>query len=222
MRAGCDEIQESLQEKSLAAQAMLASLCAVAALLLPPTEGPARSAMSRRVALQQAAGAALLTGVAMPANADDFSRMGGLLEPFIDTSRGYKLYKPSGWNQFDADPGVYDVKFQDIIETETTVQVSSSPVQTATSVSALGELEEVGAKFAKSRSAELLKSSSREADGSLVYTFELQGDTYHELLALSINRGKLFRVSTVTSNKKWSKREQLYKNIVASFVPKGF
>jgi len=29
-------------------------------------------------------------------------------------------------------------------------------------------------------------------------------------------------VSTVTSNKKWPKREALYKNIVASFVPKGF
>ena len=62
------------------------------------------------------------------------------LEPFIDTQRGYKLYKPSGWNQFAEDPGVsIDIKFQDIIETETTVQVSSSPVSTATSVTALGE-----------------------------------------------------------------------------------
>ena len=29
---------------------------------------------------------------------------------------------------------------------------------------------------------------------------------YHELLALCINKGKLFRVTTVTSNKKWNKR----------------
>ena len=41
--------------------------------------------------------------------------MGGLLEPFIDTQKGYKLYVPAGWNKFDADPGVYDIKFQDII-----------------------------------------------------------------------------------------------------------
>ena len=45
---------------------------------------------------------------------------------------------------------------------------------------------------------------------------------YHELLALTINRGKLFRVSTVTSNKKWNKRKELYKNVVNSFVPKGY
>ncbi len=148
--------------------------------------------------------------------------MGGLLEPFIDTQKGYKLYSPTGWNKFDADPGVYDVKFQDIIEPETTVQVSTSPVATATSISALGDLPTVGAKFAKSRSAELVNAAEREVEGSLVYTFELKGELYHELLALCINRGKLYRVTTVTSNKKWAKRQELYRNIVASFVPKGF
>ncbi len=122
--------------------------------------------------------------------------MGGLLEPYIDTQKGYKLYKPAGWNQFDADPGVYDIKFQDIIESETTVQVSSSPVQTATSITALGELDAVGEKFAKSRNAKLVSASQREADGSLVYTYELQGDVYHELLALSINRTSRTRTGT--------------------------
>lgn len=117
---------------------------------------------------------------------------------------------------------MYDIKFADIIEPETIVQVSSSAVATATSVSALGELEAVGQKFATSRSAKLLSAKSREADGSLVYTFELQGDLYHELLSLTINRGKLFRLNSVTSNKKWAKREDLYKNIHLSFVPKGF
>jgi len=163
--------------------------------------------------------------VAQPAFAEDapaFTRMGGLLEPYIDVQRGYKLYKPAGWNQFDADPGVYDIKFQDIIEPETTVQVSSSPVSSATSISALGDLDAVGAKFAKSRSADLVSAASRDADGSLVYTFELKGEQFHEFLVLTINRGKLFRLSTVTSNKKWQKREALYKNVAASFVPKGF
>ena len=148
--------------------------------------------------------------------------MGGLLEPIIDTAKGYKLYKPAGWNQFDADPGVYDVKFQDIIESETTVQVSSSPVQTATSISALGELDEVGRKMATSRDAELVRASTRDADGSLVYTFELRGPMYHELLLLTINRGKLFRLSAVTSNKKWAQREKLYQNVANSFVPRGY
>merc|ERR1711937_393848 len=112
------------------------------------------------------------------------SKLGGLLEPYIDTQRGYKLYKPAGWNQFDADPGVYDVKFQDIIEPETTVQVSTSPVATATSISALGGLAAVAAKFAKSRSAELINAIERDVEESKLYVFELQGEAVHELLAL--------------------------------------
>ena len=139
------------------------------------------------------AAAATAFGIRGANAAEQPSKMGGLLEPFIDVQRGYKLYKPSGWSQvregcpfqiarapfpsiqhlrplagrwraqFEADPGVYDIKFQDIIEQETTVQVSSSPVSTATSVSALGELDAVGAKFSKSRNAELVSASSRDA-----------------------------------------------------------
>ena len=266
---------------------MLALTLAVGALLLPAQPGapPAAAAVSRRMAFQVAsAAAATAFGIRGANAAEQPSKMGGLLEPFIDVQRGYKLYKPSGWSQvregcpfqiarapfpsiqhlrplagrwraqFEADPGVYDIKFQDIIEPETTVQVdsddaagpgpsmsprplltgadqrqsltlsqvSSSPVQTATSISALGDLQTVGTKFATSRNAKLISSNERDSDGSLVYTFELEGDMYHELLALSINRGKLYRLTTVTSNKKWKKREELYKNIVLSFVPKGF
>merc|ERR1719440_2318782 len=172
----------------------------------------------------QSGGAALAAlGLTAGASAEEkaFSKMGGLLEPFVDIQKGYKLYKPTGWTQYDQDPGVYDVKFADIIEPFETVVVSSSPVSTATSVSALGDLDAVGAKFAKSRNSELVRATERTADGSLVYTLELKGEVYHELLALSINRGKLFRVSAVASNKRWPKRSELYNNIMLSFVPSG-
>ena len=46
---------------------------------------------------------------------------------------------------------------------------------TATSITALGDLNEVGAKFAKSRSAELVSSSEREVEGSTVFQYELKG-----------------------------------------------
>ena len=173
--------------------------------------------------LQQGAAAAALSFLPAAAFADEGpSRMGGLLEPMIDTAKGYKIYKPAGWNMFDADPGVYDVKFQDIIESETTMQVATSPVATATSISALGDLDAVATKFAKTRSAEVVSATSRTVGDSLVYQVELKGEKYHELLALCINRGKLYRVSCVTGNKKWDKRKDLYKNIVLSFVPQGF
>jgi len=178
---------------------------------------------SRRLVIAGAVPAAVLALGSRGADAEEaFSRMGGLLEPFIDVKKGYKLYKPSNWNQFDTDPGVYDVKFQDIIEPFETVQVSSSPVTTATSISSLGDLQAVGAKISKSRNAELVSASQRDSDGSLVYIIELEGDTYHELLALCINRNKLYRVSTVASNKRWPKRAELYRNVIASFVPRGY
>jgi len=179
--------------------------------------------VSRRQQLSVAAAGVLSVLSVQTAAADEtFSKMGGALEPYIDVQKGYKLYRPTAWNQFDTDPGVYDVKFQDVINSFETVQVSSSPVTTATSISALGDIASVAAKFAKSRNAALVSSSERDADGSLLYSMELQGDMYHEYLALTINRGKLFRLSTVTSNKRWPKRQELYKNVVLSFVPKGF
>jgi len=187
---------------------------------------PAAAPQTRRQLIQTAAAAAAAAaagGVAPAlAGGDTFNRMSGVLEPFTDVQKGFKLYKPVAWNQFEADPGVYDMKWVDLIEPFETVQVSTSPVSTATSISALGELDEVGAKFAKSRDAQLVSSKSRDADGSLAYTFELKGDAYHEYLLLTINRGKLYRLSTVASNKRWSKREEMYKNVVLSFVPKGF
>ena len=150
------------------------------------------------------------------------NRMGGMLEPYVDGPKGFKLYAPSGWNKFDADPGVYDAKWQDIIEPFETVQISSSPVQTATSIDALGSLGEVANKFAKARDSKLLGADERMVDGSLVYLMEMQGEQYHEMLSLAINKGKLYRLSTVATNKRWPKRQEIYKNIMLSFSPKGF
>lgn len=89
-------------------------------------------------------------------------------------------------------------------------------------LSALGDLSTVGEKFAKSRSAQLVNAIERDVDGSLLFAYEFKGELYHELLALCINRGKLYRLTATTSNKKWPKRADLYKNIIASFVPKGY
>ena len=124
--------------------------------------------------------------------------------------------------QFDVDPGVYDVKFQDLIEPFETVQVSTSPVATATSVDALGEVAAVAEKFAKGRDAEVVKAKARNVGDVLTYEIELKGPVYHELLLLCINRGKLFRLSCNSKNTRWDKRKELYKNVALSFVPQGF
>ena len=43
---------------------------------------------------------------------------------------------------------------------------------------------------------------------ALFATPAVEGEMYHELLGLCINRGKLYRVTAVTSNKKWGKRKR--------------
>ena len=235
-----------------------------AALRLPVMLRQSEPALSRRSFGAQAASglAALALGSTAANAAEEASRMGGTLEPYIDAPRGFKLLKPSGWNkvpspplhcpfrglhpeasvawrkredvshprltppplpaQFDVDPGVYDVKFQDLIEPFETVQVSTSPVATATSVDALGEVVAVAEKFAKGREAEVIKAKARNVGEVLTYEIELKGPMYHELLLLCINRGKLYRLSCTSKNARWDKRKELYKNVALSFVPQGF
>lgn len=86
------------------------------------------------------------------------SRMGGLLEPFKDINKGFQLFKPKGWNQFDAAPGEYDIKWEDLVEKSEMVMVGSNPVKTATSVKALGPIEKVGEKLAAKKKATLVST----------------------------------------------------------------
>ena len=198
-----------MARRLLVSMLMMAHTLALQLPQLPTMPASLESAVSRRWLVQSsglAAAAAALGALPNAVSAADApppqpSRMGGLLEPYSDVQRGFKLYKPANWNkaracmpvpsgrvrpaassvcahapaQFDVDPGVFDVKFQDIIEPFETVQVSTSPVSTATSVDALGELAEVGTKMAKSRGAEIVGAGSREADGSLMYMFDMKG-----------------------------------------------
>ena len=55
--------------------------------------------LSRRGVLETGT-AALLATYTAPAFAEEtFNRMSGVLEPFTDVQKGYKLYKPVAWNQ---------------------------------------------------------------------------------------------------------------------------
>uniref|UniRef100_A0AAU8MKQ8 Chloroplast PsbP n=1 Tax=Chroomonas placoidea TaxID=173977 RepID=A0AAU8MKQ8_9CRYP len=153
------------------------------------------------------------------------SRMGGLLEPFKDINKGFQLFKPKGWNQFDAAPGEYDIKWEDLVEKSEMVMVGSSNVKTATSVSALGPVDKVGANLAKKKKAELVSATERtDGNGILYYKFVFkQGDEKkgaREVFQLAVNKGRLWSVTATTSEKRWPKREAFYENVMKSFVPK--
>ena len=187
--------------------------------------------LSRRQALQQAASVAVASsifpnianaGVAGDNEARVTTRMGGLLEPFQDGPRGIRIMAPSGWNKFDGEVGAYDVKWQDLVDPTENIKISSSPVKSTTeSVDVLGPVQEVGEKLAAKRNAKLLEATERVTEGILFYTFDFAiADGTHQLLSLCVAKGKLWSIDANAKEKRWSKREEMYQNILGSFVPK--
>ena len=149
--------------------------------------------------------------------------MGGLLEKYQDINRGWTILAPSGWNRFDGEVGAYDVKWQDLVDPRDNVKVSSTPVKsTTTSIAALGEdVKAIGESLAAKRDAKLVKAEERLTDGVLFYVFDFAlSDGTHQLLSLSVNKGKIWSLDANTVEKRWSKREELYYNVIGSFMPK--
>lgn len=203
---------------------------AVAAAPPPPSRRQALAAAARTAAaglLLGAASPALLPTAARAADLEEdtprvVTRMGGLLEPFQDGPRSVRLMAPSGWNRFEGEVGAYDLKWQDLVDPSENIKVSSTPVKSSTeSIAALGPVQELGASLAAKRNAKLVAASARLTDGVLFYQFEFAiNDGTHQLLELCVCRGKLWSLDANAKEKRWSKREELYRNVLGSFMPK--
>jgi len=203
-----------------------------------PTKMAASSSpeISRRQAFQSAiatssAAAAFLAVAAVPSPAlaaveeetpRIVTRMGGLLEPYQDGPRGIRIMAPYGWNKFEGEVGAYDVKWQDLVDPTENIKISSTPVKSTTeSVAALGDVQELGKSLASKRNAKLVKASERLTDGVLFYLFDFAiDDGTHQLLQLCVCKGKLWSLDASAKEKRWDKREELYRNVVGSFMPK--
>jgi photosystem II oxygen-evolving enhancer protein 2 len=182
----------------------------------------------RRTAIQAAAGA-VAAAVAMPqlATADDVleippatTKMGGLLEKFADVNRGFRLLKPTTWNEFDGEPGAYDKRWVDIVNPSQSIILSTSSYSGGASIAELAPVDKLGAKLASSR-GELKSSRVRRSDSILFYDYSFAGEGFpHELLTMCVHKGRLWQLSAKAPEKEWSKREPLYLNVVGSFVPK--
>jgi len=143
------------------------------------------------------------------------------LELYVDLQRGYKMYRPKGWNEFDGDPGntKYEKKFQDIIQPLEFVTVFSIPVKPGKTLASLGDAEAVGKRLAEQRGATLVAANQKESDGILYYVFEYVREPAHQLSLLTINRGRLFSVNACASEARWKRLEKLLRAVVDSFVP---
>lgn len=82
-------------------------------------------------------------------------------------------------------------------------------------------MEDVGASLAAKRDAKLISAEERQTDGVLFYTFDFAiNDGTHQLLLLCVNKGKIWSLDANTKEKRYSKRKELYYNVLGSFMPK--
>lgn len=147
------------------------------------------------------------------------ARLGGILEPYSDIQRGFRIMAPYSWNKFENGDG-YDVRWMDLVNPKENVLLRSSAVKSDASLDKIGTPEEVGKKLASSREAQVVKSSARKTENLIFYDFEFVSDKAHELCTLCINRNKLYSLSAVTTPKAWGKRQDAYEALVKSFIPK--
>lgn len=127
-----------------------------------------------------------------------------------------------GWNKFDGEVGAYDIKWQDLVDPTENIKISSTPVKSTTeSVAVLGEdVKVLGEKLAEKRNAKLVSAEERLTDGVLFYKFEFAiNDGTHQLFQLCVGKGRLWSLDANAKEKRWSKREEMYNNVLGSFSP---
>ena len=199
------------------AERLLAGVLATAAALSP-------TATRRQLAGGLAGGGLAL--VAPPALAADVleippatTKMGGLLEKYADVNRGFRLLKPTTWNQFDGEPGAYDVRWVDVVAPAESVTLSTSTYGAGQSIEDLAAVDKLGAKLAAARGT-LTGARARRSDSILFYDYSFAGEGRRELLTMCVHKGRLWQLAAKAPEASWGKREALYLNVVGSFVPK--
>jgi len=151
------------------------------------------------------------------------TRMGGLLDRYQDVNLGISILAPSGWNKFEGEVGAYNLKWQDLVSPDENIKISSTPVKsTTTSINALGEdIQALGLSLAEKRNAKLIRANERFTDGVLYYEFDFAiNDGTHQLLSLSVLKGRVWSVDANCQEKRFAKRKEMYDNVIGSFVPK--
>jgi photosystem II oxygen-evolving enhancer protein 2 len=85
----------------------------------------------------------------------------------------------------------------------------------------LGDVQALGESLASKRNAKLISAKERQSEGILFYIFDFAiNDGTHQMLSLSVNKGKIWSLDANTVEKRWSKREEMYNNVIGSFMPK--
>jgi photosystem II oxygen-evolving enhancer protein 2 len=150
------------------------------------------------------------------------------LKSYVDSTDGYQFLYPNGWLPVKVNSGA-DVVFHDIIEQTENVSVVINPVSGQKTLSDLGSPGEVGYQIGKTaiappgsgREAELVTAESREVGDKTYYLLEyavkVNGKERHNLASVAVSRGNLYTFNASTPENRWSKMEDVIKQVVDSF-----
>jgi photosystem II oxygen-evolving enhancer protein 2 len=136
------------------------------------------------------------------------------LKSYVDSIDGYEFLYPNGWLPVQVTDGP---------------SVVISPVPEGKTLTDLGTPGEVGYKLQKNaiappdsgREAELVNAEARESGDKTYYILEynvkLPNQQRHNLASVAVSRGKLYTFNVSTTQKRWGKVQDLFKQVVKSF-----
>lgn len=188
--------------------------------------------------------------VALPtlaANAADFTvvkeplfqKKTAELQPYADISRGFKLQRPFGFNEFQGAGGGYMVKFASLFDVDENVVVGSSSAASdkLDSITQYGTPEEIGAKLLKKRpNGKMTNAYARQTEGTVFYQFEFENPLDPslprpgaknraatkgiELYELCVAKGKIWSLQVTSNDGLFPPHAEAYQNIMKSFIPR--
>ena len=151
------------------------------------------------------------------------------LEPFKSTDGRYGFLYPTGWTRVAVSDGPA-VVFHDLINSDETLSLVISKLNSEIDLENLGTPEEVGDRLINQlmspedndRKVDLLTSNERESSGHIFYDLEYvinyPQETRHELATVVIDRGNLYTFATGTSEKRWPRVKGMFTKVIDSFT----
>lgn len=153
---------------------------------------------------------------------------GAGLKSYVNSYKGYEFLYPNGWLPVNVAGGP-DLVLHDLVEETENVSVIISDVTEGKTLQELGTPTEVGYRLSKSsidpkqqgRSVELVDAQERQVGDETYYLLEyvatLPSQTRHNLASVVVRRGQLFTFNLSTTEKRWEKAEDRFRQVVKSF-----
>ena len=149
------------------------------------------------------------------------------LNSFQSPDGRYAFLYPAGWTRVAVTNGP-QVVFHDLINSDETVSLVVSDVDTDDELQQLGSAVAVGERLRRDviapagsgRDAQLVEAKEREASGHTFYDLEfavhLQDRDRHELATVVVDRGRLYTLATSVNEDRWDKVGELCGRVVRS------